>query len=70
MESEEGPSDTSSESMFGFNRKRAEGRDGNSSPKRNLQVKLRKLNPVNTICYVQVTFLIFCSLFPWFLICM
>ncbi|KAK4482020.1 hypothetical protein RD792_012938 [Penstemon davidsonii] len=38
---------------IGFNRKRAEGRD-DSEPKKNLQLKVRKLNPVNTISYVQI----------------
>ncbi|MED6208935.1 hypothetical protein PIB30_049775 [Stylosanthes scabra] len=37
----------------GFNKKRAEGRDRNDAPK-NLQLKLRKLNPVNTIAYLQI----------------
>ncbi|RZC51311.1 hypothetical protein C5167_019734 [Papaver somniferum] len=37
----------------GFNKRRAEGRDKNDKPK-NLQLKNRKLNPVNTCCYVQV----------------
>ncbi|KAL5729098.1 ribonuclease Z [Ranunculus cassubicifolius] len=37
----------------GFNKRRAEGRDKNDKPK-NLQLKARKLNPVNTIAYVQV----------------
>lgn len=37
-----------------FNRKRAEGRDGSDGSKKNLQLKVRKLNPVNTISYVQV----------------
>ncbi|MED6204816.1 tRNAse Z trz4, mitochondrial [Stylosanthes scabra] len=37
----------------GFNKKRAEGRDRNDAPK-NLQLKLRKLNPVNTISYLQI----------------
>ncbi|KAG9457534.1 hypothetical protein H6P81_002042 [Aristolochia fimbriata] len=36
-----------------FNKKRAQGSDG-SSKTRNLQLKTRKLNPVNTICYVQI----------------
>ncbi|KAK3002385.1 hypothetical protein RJ639_021047 [Escallonia herrerae] len=36
----------------GFNMKRAEGRDKSDRPK-NLQLKVRKLNPINTICYVQ-----------------
>ncbi|XP_068659375.1 tRNase Z TRZ3, mitochondrial-like isoform X2 [Aristolochia californica] len=35
-----------------FNRKRAEG--GDKSSTRTLQLKTRKLNPVNTICYVQI----------------
>lgn len=43
---------SSSSSSFGFNRKRAEGRDKDS--RKNLQLKSRKLNPVNTICYAQV----------------
>ncbi|GFP90434.1 zinc phosphodiesterase elac protein 2 [Phtheirospermum japonicum] len=38
----------------GFNRKRAEGRDGSDRPKKNLQLKVRKLNPANTISYVQI----------------
>lgn len=37
----------------GFNKRRAEGKDKADKPK-NLQRKVRKLNPVNTICYVQV----------------
>ncbi|KAI3879587.1 hypothetical protein MKW92_017985 [Papaver armeniacum] len=37
----------------GFNKRRAEGRDKNDKPK-TLQLKNRKLNPVNTCCYVQV----------------
>ncbi|KZV28780.1 zinc phosphodiesterase ELAC protein 2 [Dorcoceras hygrometricum] len=39
---------------FGFNRKRAEGRDEGNRNKNNLQLKVRKLNPVNTISYVQI----------------
>ncbi|KAL0354648.1 UNVERIFIED_CONTAM: tRNAse Z TRZ4, mitochondrial [Sesamum radiatum] len=39
---------------FGFNRKRAEGRDDSDRPKKNLQLKVRKLNPANTIAYVQI----------------
>ncbi|XP_058074262.1 tRNase Z TRZ3, mitochondrial-like isoform X2 [Magnolia sinica] len=35
----------------GFNKRRVEGRE-KGAPK-NLQLKTRKLNPVNTICYVQ-----------------
>lgn len=37
----------------GFNKRRAEGKDKADKPK-NLQLKVRKLNPVNTICYVQI----------------
>ncbi|KAL2928407.1 tRNAse Z TRZ4 mitochondrial [Bienertia sinuspersici] len=37
----------------GFNKRRAEGKDKSDKPK-NLQLKTRKLNPVNTICYVQI----------------
>lgn len=49
-------SDTSAslESNPGFNSKRALGRDKDDGDKKNLQLKVRKLNPVNTICYVQV----------------
>ncbi|XXG45828.1 hypothetical protein AAC387_Pa02g0805 [Persea americana] len=36
----------------GFNKRRAEGRDNKKHM--NLQLKTRKLNPVNTICYVQI----------------
>ncbi|XP_042454477.1 tRNase Z TRZ3, mitochondrial-like [Zingiber officinale] len=36
-----------------FNKRRAEGRDKIDKPK-NLQLKVRKLNPINTICYVQI----------------
>lgn len=39
---------------FGFNKRRAEGRDKSDLPKKNLQLKVRKLNPANTISYVQV----------------
>lgn len=55
MDFEEGSdSSVSVEPNVGFNRKRALGRDKNDTAKRNLQLKVRKLNPVNTICYVQV----------------
>ncbi|XP_015866902.4 tRNase Z TRZ3, mitochondrial [Ziziphus jujuba] len=37
----------------GFNKRRAEGRDKKDKPK-TLQLKVRKLNPVNTISYVQI----------------
>ncbi|KAK8936191.1 hypothetical protein KSP39_PZI013536 [Platanthera zijinensis] len=39
--------------MEGFNKRRAEGND-KSDKRRNLQLKSRKLNPVNTLCYVQI----------------
>ncbi|EPS72469.1 hypothetical protein M569_02288, partial [Genlisea aurea] len=35
----------------GFNKERAEGRDG---ARKDLKLKVRKLNPINTICYVQI----------------
>ncbi|KAG8379983.1 hypothetical protein BUALT_Bualt07G0146400 [Buddleja alternifolia] len=38
---------------LGFNRKRAEGKDESDRPKK-LQLKVRTLNPANTIAYVQV----------------
>ncbi|KAL5056956.1 hypothetical protein RYX36_028560 [Vicia faba] len=38
----------------GFNKRRAEGTDKTDFPKKNLQLKVRKLNPINTISYVQV----------------
>lgn len=38
----------------GFNKRRAEGTDKADFPKKNLQLKVRKLNPINTISYVQV----------------
>lgn len=44
----------SSASTFGFNKRRAEGRDKSDRPKKNPQLKERKLNPTNTIAYVQV----------------
>lgn len=37
----------------GFNKRRAEGKDKNDKPK-HLQLKTKKLNPVNTISYVQI----------------
>ncbi|KAI4355610.1 hypothetical protein L6164_004367 [Bauhinia variegata] len=39
---------------IGFNKRRAEGRDKSDIPQKNLQLKVRKLNPVNTISYVQI----------------
>jgi hypothetical protein len=35
-----------------FNRKRAEGTDGGK--RGSMELKTRRLNPVNTTCYVQV----------------
>ncbi|XP_027342584.1 tRNAse Z TRZ4, mitochondrial isoform X2 [Abrus precatorius] len=37
-----------------FNKRRAEGRDKSDATKKNLQLKVRKLNPINTISYVQI----------------
>lgn len=37
-----------------FNKRRAEGNDKNERPKKNLQRRVRALNPTNTIAYVQV----------------
>ncbi|KAK9266804.1 hypothetical protein L1049_025277 [Liquidambar formosana] len=50
---EKGLSMDETESVAGFNKRRAEGRDKSDKPK-TLQLKSRKLNPVNTICYVQI----------------
>ncbi|XP_042405471.1 tRNAse Z TRZ4, mitochondrial-like isoform X2 [Zingiber officinale] len=36
-----------------FNKRHAEGRDKIDKQK-NFQLKIQKLNPVNTICYVQI----------------
>ncbi|XP_042049465.1 tRNAse Z TRZ4, mitochondrial-like [Salvia splendens] len=41
------------EGSAGFNKKRAEGRDESDRPKK-LQLKVRTLNPANTIAYVQI----------------
>lgn len=38
----------------GFNKRRAEGKDKSDRPRKILPLKDRKLNPVNTICYVQI----------------
>ncbi|KAF1882747.1 hypothetical protein Lal_00002928 [Lupinus albus] len=45
---------TPMEVEVGFNKRRAEGRDNNDASKKNLHFKLRKLNPINTISYVQI----------------
>lgn len=44
---------------FGFNKRRAEGRDESDFTKKNLQLKVRRLNPINTTSYVQVHYLLF-----------
>lgn len=46
--------ESSSSESVGFNKRRAEGKDKNDGPRKNLQLKVRKLNPVNTISYVQI----------------
>ncbi|KAL4387513.1 hypothetical protein GQ457_09G006540 [Hibiscus cannabinus] len=46
--------DSSSTSSFGFNKRRAEGKDKSDRPRKNPQLKERKLNPTNTIAYVQI----------------
>jgi ribonuclease Z len=46
--------ETTSFGTSGFNKRRAEGTDKTDFPKKNLQLKVRKLNPINTISYVQV----------------
>ncbi|CAL1378215.1 unnamed protein product [Linum trigynum] len=38
----------------GFNKKRAEGRDESDRARKNLHLKVRRLNPTNTISYVQI----------------
>ncbi|KAF0917529.1 hypothetical protein E2562_020907 [Oryza meyeriana var. granulata] len=40
------------EAEVAFNKTRAEGKDGRKG--RSMELKSRKLNPVNTICYVQI----------------
>ncbi|OIW09107.1 hypothetical protein TanjilG_16334 [Lupinus angustifolius] len=42
------------EAEVGFNKRRAEGRDKNDASRKNLHLKVRKLNPINTISYVQI----------------
>ena len=39
---------------LGFNKRRAEGKDKNDRPRKSLQLKVRELNPANTIAYAQV----------------
>lgn len=50
---EEKEVEESAESRVGFNKRRAEGKE-KGDKRRTLQLKTRKLNPVNTISYVQV----------------
>jgi ribonuclease Z len=54
VELEETTSFGTSFGTSGFNKRRAEGTDKTDFPKKNLQLKVRKLNPINTISYVQV----------------
>jgi len=58
------PMEDEENSSVGFNKRRAEGADKSGLPKKNLQLKVRKLNPINTISYVQVT-----GWFYFFLLC-
>lgn len=51
--------DSKNETTFGFNKRRAEGKDGGDKPRKNPQLKVRRLNPSNTISYVQVMNLCF-----------
>lgn len=51
--------ESAKESSFGFNKRRAEGRDKDVHDKKKLQLKVRKLNPINTLSYVQVSILAF-----------
>jgi hypothetical protein len=44
-----------------FNRKRAEGKDGGK--RGSMELKTRRLNPVNTTCYVQVRASLTCGFF-------
>nr|GMD72478.1 zinc phosphodiesterase ELAC protein 2-like isoform X1 [Ipomoea batatas] len=53
IEKMEGGSNSGKEHI-GFNKRRAEGKDGSDKPKKNLQRKVRKLDPANTISYVQI----------------
>ncbi|XP_031269758.1 tRNase Z TRZ3, mitochondrial-like isoform X2 [Pistacia vera] len=46
--------ESKNEPSFGFNKRRAEGKDGSDKPKKNPQLKVRRLNPTNTISYVQI----------------
>jgi len=48
------PMEVEENSSVGFNKRRAEGTEISGLPKKNLQLKVRKLNPINTISYVQV----------------
>lgn len=46
--------ESANELSFGFNKRRAEGRDKDVPDKKKLQLKVRKLNPINTLSYVQI----------------
>ncbi|XP_039009283.1 tRNAse Z TRZ4, mitochondrial-like [Hibiscus syriacus] len=54
MEMEETAGQSRDSSSFGFNKRRAEGKDKSDRPRKNPQLKERKLNPTNTIAYVQI----------------
>jgi len=58
------PMEVEESNSVGFNKRRAEGSDKSGLPKKNLQLKVRKLNPINTISYVQVM-----GCFYFFLLC-
>ncbi|XVE88855.1 hypothetical protein DITRI_Ditri19aG0102400 [Diplodiscus trichospermus] len=51
---EETAKESERSSSFGFNKRRAEGQDKSDRAKKNPQLKERKLNPTNTIAYVQI----------------
>ncbi|XP_052183390.1 tRNase Z TRZ3, mitochondrial [Diospyros lotus] len=54
MEEDKGVAMEEAERVAGFNKRRAEGTDKSDRPRKVLPLKERKLNPVNTICYVQI----------------
>mgnify|MGYP004708368747 CR=1 FL=1 len=54
LEKEAGSADNALESTFVYNKKRADGSEKKDLPRKTLELKVRKLNPINTICYVQV----------------
>ncbi|XP_027125007.2 tRNase Z TRZ3, mitochondrial [Coffea arabica] len=54
LEKEAGSADNALESTFVYNKKRADGSEKKDLPRKTLELKVRKLNPINTICYVQI----------------